>query len=462
MLITKLNPVRWIKSRRLMAQSKKRNKMLQATKLIAITGSAGKTSTGHILQHLLSYSGKSVVFLSTSGIWVNGENTEPDFVLNVATPQEVNELVIKFASQGIELILLEAPATSIAKKTFIGMSFDSITLTNIGGGDFARDFSSEQEYAQTIFSVLHQVQEEGLAVLNRDDDASGWVARSADTIKQNIYAAWTSKQEVENLSMTTLRTKFNFMGGFFDSKTLTSLYLENLLQAIRLASKYVGVDSIDSALNSYRGLAGREQIVKSQPYTIIVDYAYQPIVIDMFLTDVAKLVGEQSKLITVVGAAGQRGDSRKQVGLAAAKHSDIVLLCSQDPRKEDVSAINTKIAALAEPAGGVLVDRFIDSQEFASLPRQNLREKVERVIQNGDVPFVAFDAQSPAGRYNAIEYALELAVPGDIVVVLGKGDDDVMDFGDLLYEWNDERAIRDILESHNPVEIKPGIGSVIE
>lgn len=462
MILDKISPVKLVRNRRLRSRSKKRNKLIDHLRLVAITGSAGKTTTGHVLHHILAHSGIHTGFMSTSGAWLNDQLIDPDFVLNVATSQEFNDTLLLLASKGAQVVIMEAPASAIVQRRFFGMQFDSLILTNIGGGDFARDFASEQEYAETIFSLLHQVEEEGMAVLNADDDASQWIAQNAAAIKQNIYAAWTSKEEAENLEISGAGTRFQFGGGYFDTKTISRLYLENMLQAIKLATKYVGLDAIDAALNSYHGLAGREQVIKTQPYTIVVDYAYQPIVIDMLLEDIKQTVPPGHKLITILGAAGQRGDGRKQVGIPAVKYSDIVLLTPQDPRGEDVMSINTKIAKFTEEFGGVLVDRFIDVQEYEAQPKQNLNDKIARVILNGDVPIISFDANSPVGRYNAIDYAIEVATPGDVILILGKGDDDVMDFGDTLYEWSDAEAVKDILDRKVITEVRPGIGSPIE
>ncbi len=461
MIIDKLNPLRALRWQRLKSRSGKRNKQISYSKIIAVTGSAGKTTTAHLLHHILSYGGKNTGLISTSGIWANGKQLDPDFVVNVASEQELNTALVELSKQGMDLIIVEAPAGLIAQKRFFGMTFDSLILTNIGGGDFARDFVNEEEYAQTIFSLLHQVTEEGMAVLNADDDSSEWIAINAERIKQNIYAAWSSKQQAEDLEITLTGTRFKYSGGFFETKTISQLYLENTLQAIMLASKYVGLDSVDAALNSYRGLAGREQILKMQPTTILVDYAYQPIVIDMLLSDIRSSIPKTSRIITILGAAGQRGDSRKQVGIPAVKYSDIVMLAPQDPRGEDVVTINTRIAELTESYGGVLVERFIDMQEYETIPKDNLNEKINRVMLNSDVPIISFDSNSPVGRYNAVDYALELSKPGDVVAILGKGDDDVMDFGDTLYEWSDEKAVRDVLDNMIETEISPGIGTEI-
>ncbi|MCA9379277.1 hypothetical protein KC640_02515, partial [Candidatus Dojkabacteria bacterium] len=122
--------------------------------------------------------------------------------------------------------------------------------------------------------------------------------------------------------------------------------------------------------------------------------------------------------------------------------AQVIILAPVNPGANDLSKINANLAAAGEPKGAVLVERFTSTEEYVMVDKQNLMEKIERVMQNRDKPVITFDDLATDARRSAIQLALKLARPGDIVLLSGKGTDNLMDFGNVKYDWNEVEMVR--------------------
>jgi len=413
--------------------------------LIAITGSQGKTIVAHTIYSILSKSQQAVGLISTDGAWAYDELVSTELSANSMTAKDFFNQLKKLYDMGIEIVVVETCADTIREGVFKGVTFAAGVLTNIAGGEFLESYRHQTDYAETVFQPITQIAAEGLAVINADDDSISWVRQRAESIKQNIYAALCSTSQAEDWQKSLSGMTFKFEGGFFQTSLIGSFNLENLLLAIKLASKYVSIDQIDRALSDFKGVPGRMQVLQTDPLTVIVDYGYQPMVIEKVIQDIKEITPSESKLLIVLGAAGKRSQQRRYVARVALKHARAIILAPLDPRNEDVARINSDIFRHAEELNAVLVERVSAHDEYKALDSTNLSSKLERVTKNGDVPIVAFDENSPVGRADAVEFALHLAQPGDTVLISGKGNDDVLDFGRAVYEWNDPNITRELL-----------------
>jgi UDP-N-acetylmuramoyl-L-alanyl-D-glutamate--2,6-diaminopimelate ligase len=181
----------------------------------------------------------------------------------------------------------------------------------------------------------------------------------------------------------------------------------NVLVALA-AARALGVDdaTVAAALPEIGGVPGRfEPIDAGQEFAVIVDYSHKPDALDNVLSTAREMAA--GRVIVVVGAGGDRDRGKRPLmGAAAARHADVVVLTSDNPRSEDPEAI---IAAMAEGA-----------------PR------AERIVD----------------RRAAIEHAIGLATAGDVVVIAGKGHETYQELGGGVKLPFDDRAVaREVLRA---------------
>ena len=159
-----------------------------------------------------------------------------------------------------------------------------------------------------------------------------------------------------------------------------------------------------------------ERIDQGQPFLALVDFAHTPGSLERALLTLRPLVGHgqtngQGRLIAVFGSAGLRDRAKRRLmGQVSGRLADFTVITAEDPRTEDLAAINAEIAAG--------VREFADAQAFTIIP----------------------------DRSTAIQAAVDLAQPGDVVAAFGKGHERSMCFGTIEYPWSDQQALSDALQ----------------
>jgi UDP-N-acetylmuramoyl-L-alanyl-D-glutamate--2,6-diaminopimelate ligase len=154
-----------------------------------------------------------------------------------------------------------------------------------------------------------------------------------------------------------------------------------------------------------------ERIDLGQDFTVIVDFAHTPNSLKRALETARGLA--QGEVIVVFGCAGLRDAAKRpMMGEIAGRLADRVVITAEDPRTESLDDIMARIAFGCEKAGG---------------------REGEHYWRIGD-------------RGEAIEFAIRMAQPGDLVIVTGKGHERTMCFGTTEYPWSDHKAVREALE----------------
>jgi UDP-N-acetylmuramoyl-L-alanyl-D-glutamate--2,6-diaminopimelate ligase len=184
----------------------------------------------------------------------------------------------------------------------------------------------------------------------------------------------------------------------------------NALAAIGATVIGLGIapEHAQAGIANLQRVPGRmERIDLGQDFTAIVDFAHTP-----FALEAALKAGRQlsaGRLIAVFGSAGLRDKAkRRMMAETSAKLADFTVLTAEDPRTESLDDILAEMAAGAKAKGGV------EGESFWRVP----------------------------DRGAAISFALLQAQPGDLVLVLGKGHEQSMAFGEVEYDWDDRVALR--------------------
>lgn len=415
-------------------------------KVIGVTGTKGKTVTSLMIYHILKQSGLKAGCITTLSAKIEDEDLDTGFHVTSPEPWDLPKYLKMMKRKGIEYVVLETTSNGLQQGRFAGIKFDTAVITNIDS-DHLDYHVTWENYAEAKFSLINHLKEGGLAVVNADHESGKWIEDRSKSLSDDVYASWFSKDEVQNFSQSFDGMKFRYMDIDFNLNLIGTHFLENAIAAIKVCTRYMGVEHVARAFESFSLPEGRMEVLQKDPYTVIVDFAHTPASMSRTLESIYELKDLDSRIISVFGCAGDRDVSRRQMGKPAAKYSKLVVLAPEDPRHEDPAEINSEIFSHAEEEGAVMIARFSDHEEYESSNIDDILARVGRVISNQDVPVVAFDGKDTQARYDAIDFAIRAATDGDIVFVTGKGHEKSLCFGDIEHDWSDQLATKEILEN---------------
>ena len=266
--------------------------------------------------------------------------------------------------------------------------FAVLVFTNLSQDhlDFHGDMESYFEAKRRLFLA----EPRPIAVVNVGDEYGRRLARGAAG-RDHVHGG--RRERPRRRSSSRLRGRFN---------------VENALGALH-AARALGIDddAIRRGLESVRGVPGRfESVDAGQPFHVIVDYAHKPDALENVLR-AARELADGNRVICVVGAGGDRDRGKRPVmGRLASELADVAIVTSDNPRSEDPEAIAAEIVSGAD----------------------------------GEVE-VELDRAAAIGR------AVELARPGDVVLIAGKGAEQGQEFADRTVPFDDREAAKEALKA---------------
>ncbi len=374
-------------------------------RLVGVTGTNGKTTTATLIYEMARLMGHKAGLLSTVVNYVDTEavhasQTTPD-------PITINSLLARMVEEyaAMEVSSHAAHQHRIAGLTFAGGVFTNLTRDHL---DYHK---TVQNYLNAKKSFFDGLPAEAFALTNIDD-------KVGEVMLQNTKARKLSY---------SLRSMADFRGKIIESRldgTLLSLNDTEVevrftgrfnaynLTAVFGASVSLGwpVEKVLVAMSRLIPVAGRFQAFHSpKGCTAIVDYAHTPDAVVNVLTAIREVVGTNGRIITVVGAGGNRDKGKRPImAREAARLSDLLILTSDNPRFENPAEI------LRDMEAG------LDTDELRA------------------------NASSVVDRREAIVKASEIAGKGDVILIAGKGHEDYQEIRGIKHHFDDAEVVREV------------------
>lgn len=385
-------------------------------KVVGVTGTDGKTTTAHLIDHILKKSGKKVSLISSIEANIGGQFQETGLHVTTPSPLVLEKFLKQAADAGDEFFVLETTAHGIDQNRIWGISYLISVLTNIthehlkSVGDFDY-FNTWENYLSTKARLLLLSK---TAILNKDD-------QSFKKIKTIL------KKNNKRYYSYSLKGKADY---FWDEKIKTKIKGEmnkyNILAALAVCDK-LGVerDKISKAIETFKLPRGRLDIVYDKGFKVVIDFAHTIAGITNLLKTLKSEIikKKEGRIIHVFGAAGLRDKTkREKMGQASGKVADVVILTEEDYRSEDPTSICQQIGQGFKKAGV----KKIQAKELGPSSK-----KVYSIIIKRD---------------KAIEKAIDIAKEGDLVVTTGKGHEKSLARGKKEYRWDEYEAVRQALQ----------------
>ena len=379
--------------------------------LVGVTGTNGKTTIATLLYELARMRGLKAGLISTVANIVDtdavpAEHTTPDAV-------QLNRLLRRMVDAGCTFASMEVSSHAADQHRIAGITFAGAIFTNLTRDhlDYHKTFDAYLKAKKSFFDILPP---EAFALVNADD-------RNGMVMLQNTKAerkATFSTRDIADFRVRIIEDRIDGMLLDFDGTPAETRFAGRFnasnLAAVYGAARFLGVPGHELPVLMSRlcPVAGRFQPFRSADgVTAIVDYAHTPDALINVLDTIREVAGENSRVITVCGAGGNRDHGKRPLmAQAAAERSDILVLTSDNPRLEDPEAILTDMRAGLD-----------DSQ-------------LERTITVTD-------------RREAIARAVAEARPGDVILLAGKGHETTQTIGTVEYHFDDREEIANALKA---------------
>lgn len=374
-------------------------------KIIAVTGTKGKTTTSWILAHMFKHAGYKTALLSTVRNRIL--NTELPTELTTPQPDYIHAFLKACVDNRVEWVIMEVAAQATSLYRTEGIEFDGAIFTNFSP-THAEFYPHVDDYFAAKYQIIKQVKSGSPIILNGDDEQVAQLRNHFENV-QCIYNGNARENAISYQALPSqMGLSWCYLGNeqpeFFQSPHLIgSFNIFNASAAISLA-RYQGISlaHIKEALMNFSGVPGRlEAYDLPNGARCYIDYAHTP---SSFKAVLSLLRDLTDNLIVVFGAGGDRDRSmRPQLGAIATHYADHLVLTTDNPRSEHVQTITQDIIA------------GIDAHDM---------HKVH----------IEYD------RAVAIEKAYTLSTTRAIVVLLGKGPDEYQIIGTQKTYFS-ERAI---------------------
>lgn len=388
--------------------------------MVGVTGTNGKTTVAYLAKAVLEAAGKRVGLVGTVAYVIGDERLPASHTTPGAL--ELQRLLNRMVVNGMDAAVLEVSSHALALQRVAGSEFDVGVYTNLSQDhlDFHTDMEAYFEAKLKLFTGLHSPATKGnakRAIVNVDDPYGVRVTQACRVPVWTYGLGGGADIRATDVSLSLEGSRFIAMtpSGPLEvqSRLVGAHNVSNILAAIGVGLQAgVPLDQIGKALKEIHNVPGRfERVDAGQSFTVIVDYAHSEDALMRLLTTVQGL--KTGRILTVFGCGGDRDrDKRPKMGRAAARWSDVVLLTSDNPRSEDPM----KILQEVEPG-------------------------VREVMRDSPLAY-----EMVPDRREAIRRAIEIAQPGDLVVIAGKGHEQVQIVGADHIPFDDRAVARSALE----------------
>lgn len=385
-------------------------------KIIAVTGTNGKTTTCSFINEMLKGAGFSTAVFTTAEIEIKGEKKPNTTGRTVVLTTELFNLLRLAKKASVDFVVLEATSQALHQHKLRGIPITAAVMTNLTQ-EHLDYHKTMKAYAAAKAQLFNRYSKPGVCVLNHDDE---WYEYFADQSVGKIISYGQNPA-------STLRIK-KIEAGADGSKVDIDYKTKNIKLTIKLIGEFnvynaAAALTVGLALNLKpekltKGIArlttvpGRMELVEAgQPFRVLIDYAVTPDALKNSLETVKFIT--KGRVHIVFGATGDRDRSKRPaMGMVAAELADKIYLTDDETYTENPSIIRQAVFVGIEKAGGADKTKII------------------------------------AERKEAIKIALNTAQAGDTVLITGIGHQTTRNMGGKKIPWSEHDIAQQFLQAH--------------
>lgn len=398
--------------------------------MVGVTGTNGKTTTTNMTAAILRQAGYRVGTIGTLGAELDGkpipsEHTTPE-------ADQLQALLSQMRDEGATAVVMEVSSHALAQHRTDGIAFNAGIFTNL-----TQDHLDFHQTMEAYFAAKARLFAEYPILYPRPDgrlfvsviNVAAWEGRDLVTLARGDVLTYTSGDNPAVLRASDVQlspTQVSFTANYDSGTERWSLpivlpiggafQVGNALGAMGAALRLgVPKETVAAGLANLPPVLGRFESVPTgeRGFSVVVDYAHSPDGIENVLNSARQL--NPKRIITVFGCGGNRDRTKRpKMGRLAATLSEIAVVTSDNPRKEEPDAI------IADILTGM--DKATD-------------------------PNIRAEIHVEPDRRKAIFLAIGMAQPGDLVVIAGKGHEDYQIVGDQILSFDDRLVAAEAIEA---------------
>ncbi|MEG0894686.1 MAG: UDP-N-acetylmuramoyl-L-alanyl-D-glutamate--2,6-diaminopimelate ligase [Oscillospiraceae bacterium] len=371
-------------------------------KLIAITGTNGKTSVATITAHILNQSQIKTGLIST----IKATALDYEKYIDNTTPDAytLHQIISDMYLLGCEVICMEASSHALKQERLYGLTFEVGAFTNLTQ-DHLDYHKTMQDYFESKKKLFSQSK---IGIVNIDDDYGKKIFEQFNGIQTFSCATKESDYYAKDITYKNVGVDYTFCYKSIETKIHFDVpglhFVKNSLLAIAICMNMgASITSIRNSLLEFKGVSGRSEIIEfNDKFTVICDYAHTPDGLENIINSVKAYCN--GKVIVLFGCGGDRDKSKRALmGEKATMLADFTVITSDNPRTENPKLIINDILKGAK----------IDKNYIA--------------IEN---------------RNDAIKYAISIAKQGDVILLCGKGHEDYIQIADKKLYYSEKSIIK--------------------
>lgn len=387
---------------------------LNKTKLIAVTGTNGKSSTAFFIKQILTNLGLSVGLIGTGKIEIGDEVISSSYYsMTTPDPPLLYSSLRKMQDAGCDAIVMEVSSHSLAQYKIEPLTFDFALFTNLSPEhlDYHKDINNYFMTKMKLFSKSN------LSIFNVDDHHVNQACHMCEGNKISAGINGSGDYNATNIRNNGF-IGIDYQLNSVNKKIKVSLSVpgmynvyNSMLAIITCINMGFGSTEIENAVSKLQPLTGRYDIIRDK-ITVIIDYAHTPYAYKTILNEIA-YIKENAKLSVVFGCGGNRDRlKRPEIAKIVEKYADTIIVTSDNSRDEDFNRIIDDIKE------GFSTDKYL-------------------IIKD---------------RSEAINQAILCANDGDIVAIIGKGAEAYNIDQDGYHIFNEHVIVDTALKSRNKCE----------
>jgi len=387
--------------------------------IIGVTGTNGKTTTCYMIAKILDEAGCKNAMIGTVFYKIGSHWQKNLSKMTTINPFVLQKFLRAAVNKNCRFVIVETTSHAIIQSRIWGLKFNTLVFTNLTHDhlDYHKTFNNYLNAKLKLFADNPQA----LAVINADDPHGVDFKKIS---KKNITYSLEGKGLVCAKKIKAYNDSSTFtiewLGNQVEAKINIAGFFNvaNALAAFCVGANYnISPRAIAETLGKIKSISGRmEYLDFGQDYKIIIDFAHTPDGLQKVFETLKSTI--HGKLIHVAGATGDRDRTKRPIlGALAGKFADIAIVTDEDPGKERPEDIINKVA-----------------------------EGVERGAPKNNPKILGENFFKIMDRACAIKFALSIAKKNDVVLITGKGHEEVMAVGDKLVPYSDKKVVEEILK----------------